>query len=244
MHLFDTDHRLYGGNAIVAGGLPLALGFALADRYRGRDLVTVCFFGDGAVAEGEFHETLNLASLWRLPLLFVCENNLYAMGTALDRAQAQTDLALRAASYEMPAWSVDGMDVHAVERAARTAVEAIRAGSGPHFLEMRTYRFRAHSLYDPDRYRDKAVVQQWMQRDPIALLQQHLRDADGVSDDELSVLAADVEAELSDAVAYAQSGHDEPVEQLTRWVYSDQPSDRQRHRRSHLTHDRQTGPGS
>ena len=146
MHLFDVEHRFYGGNAIVAGGLPLAVGLALADKMRDRRAVTVCFYGDGAYAEGEFHECANLAALWKLPVLFCCENNLYAMGTAIARHQAETDLALRASSYGMPAWAVDGMDVEAVEEAARHAVDQIRDGHGPVFLEMRTYRFRAHSM--------------------------------------------------------------------------------------------------
>jgi pyruvate dehydrogenase E1 component alpha subunit len=221
MHLFDAAARFYGGNAIVGGGLPLALGFALADRMRDLDRVTACYFGDGAVAEGEFHETLNLAALWRLPVLFLCENNLYAMGTAIERAQSQTDLALRASSYEMPAWVVDGMDVLAVERAARAAVEAVRAGGGPHFLELRTYRFRAHSLYDPDRYREKSEVQEWMQRDPITLLVDRMRGDGTATDDDVNSLEAAVTEEIADAVAFASAGHDEPVEQLTRWVYSD-----------------------
>ncbi|CAM5294763.1 Pyruvate dehydrogenase E1 component alpha subunit OS=Streptomyces albaduncus OX=68172 GN=FHS32_004393 PE=4 SV=1 [Streptomyces griseoloalbus] len=135
---------------------------------RGQPNVTCCFFGDEAFAEGEFHETANLAALWNLPLLFVCENNLYAMATALERHEAQTDLAMRAASYGMVAWAVDGMDVEAVEQAARRAVEGIRTGTGPHFLELRTYRFRAHSMYDPDRYRHKAEVERWKERDPTA----------------------------------------------------------------------------
>ena len=221
MHLFDVAHHFYGGNAIVAGGLPLALGFALADKMRGRNNVTACFFGDGAVAEGEFHETMNLAALWDLPLLFLCENNLYAMGTALDRAQSQTDLALRAASYEMTAWSVDGMDVHEVEHAARLAAEAVRAGGGPHFLELKTYRFRAHSLYDPDRYRAKDEIHEWMERDPIAILSDRMRDRHALTDDDVAEIERSVSEELEDAVSYAEAGHDEPVDQLSRWVYSD-----------------------
>ncbi|HVS68613.1 MAG TPA: thiamine pyrophosphate-dependent enzyme, partial [Mycobacteriales bacterium] len=155
MHLFDVAHKFFGGNAIVGGGLPLALGFALADRMRGTERVTACYFGDGAVAEGEFHECMNLAALWHLPVLFLCENNRYAMGTSVERAESETDLALKAGSYEMPAWPVDGMDVRAVEHATALAADAVRGGGGPHFLELRTYRFRAHSLYDPDRYRQK-----------------------------------------------------------------------------------------
>jgi pyruvate dehydrogenase E1 component subunit alpha len=221
MHLFDKATNFYGGNAIVAGGLPLALGFALADKMRGSSRVTACFFGDGAVAEGEFHETMNLAALWQLPVLFLCENNLYAMGTALDRAQSQTDLALRAATYEMPAWAVDGMDVLAVEHAARAAADAIRAGGGPHFLELRTFRFRAHSLYDPDRYRAKAEIERWMERDPLAVLGQSMRAADELTDEDVEAVEDSVAAEIADAVAFAEAGHDEPPEQLTRWVYSD-----------------------
>jgi pyruvate dehydrogenase E1 component alpha subunit len=146
MHLFDVEHRFFGGNAIVGGGLPIAAGLALADRLQGRSNVSACFFGEGAVAEGEFHETMNLAALWRLPVLFCCENNLFAMGTALERAESETNLAYKAASYQMPAWTVDGMDVLAVEDAARRATTEIRAGGGPVFLELQTYRFRAHSM--------------------------------------------------------------------------------------------------
>mgnify|MGYP001237733906 CR=1 FL=1 len=183
MHIFDAATRFYGGNAIVAGGLPLAVGLALASKLtrnasrdaRGRATqgpvaesdVTACFFGEGAVAEGEFHESLNLAALWRLPVLFLCENNLYAMGTALARSESQIDLARKAASYDIPAAKVDGMDVLAVGDAARAAVEAIRLGGGPRFLELATYRFRAHSMFDAERYRDKAEIEQWKKRGPI-----------------------------------------------------------------------------
>ncbi len=176
MHLFDAATRFYGGNAIVGGGLPIAVGLALADKLQGDERVTACFFGEGAVAEGEFHESLNLAALWDLPVLFCCENNLYAMGTALERSESETDLTLKAASYEMPAWSVDGMDVLAVETASRRAAEAVRAGGGPHFLELRTYRFRAHSMYDPELYRDKAEVEAWKERDPLVLWERRLRE--------------------------------------------------------------------
>ena len=161
------DDRFYGGNAIVASALPVATGLALADQMAGSDAVTVCFFGEGAVAEGEFHESMNLAALWNLPVLFCCENNLYAMGTALDRSESQVDIAAKAASYQMPAWAVDGMDVLAVRQAARRAVEAVRGGGGPVFLELHTYRFRAHSMYDPERYRDHDEVESWKERDPI-----------------------------------------------------------------------------
>ncbi|HET9683787.1 MAG TPA: pyruvate dehydrogenase (acetyl-transferring) E1 component subunit alpha [Gemmatimonadaceae bacterium] len=220
MHLFDVATRFYGGNAIVGGGLPIAAGLALADALQRRPRVTACFFGDGAVAEGEFHETLNLAALWRLPVLFCCENNLYAMGTALARAQAQTNLAIKAAAYGMPAWTVDGMDVIAVADAATRAVAAVRAGAGPFFLELRTYRFRPHSMFDPELYRAKAEVEEWKQRDPIAALTARLRGAGLVDDAALAAIERDAQAEIDDAVAFAEAGSWEPVAELTRFVYS------------------------
>lgn len=221
MHLFDAGTRFYGGNAIVGGGLPLAVGLGLADRMRGRSRVTACFFGDGAVAEGEFHESLNLTALWHLPVLWLCENNLYAMGTRLDRAQSETDIALRASSYRMPAWSVDGMDVLAVEEATRRAAESIRAGAGPLFLEYRTYRFRAHSMYDPERYRTKDEVEAWKERDPLVTYPALLGRAGWVTDEVLAELEGEVAAEIDEAVAFAEASSLEPVEDLTRFVYSE-----------------------
>ncbi|MEV5480093.1 MULTISPECIES: pyruvate dehydrogenase (acetyl-transferring) E1 component subunit alpha [Streptomyces] len=220
MHLFDAGRRFYGGNAIVAGGLPLAAGLALADRMRGQPRVTCCFFGDGAYAEGEFHETANLAALWDLPLLLVCENNLYAMGTAIERHEAQTDLALRAASYGMAAWAVDGMDVEAVERAARRAAESIRGGGGPRFLEMRTYRFRAHSMYDPDRYRDKAEVEQWKARDPVTRLMDRTREDGEPGEKELAGIERRITEEIDAAVEAAEQAPEESAEDLLRHVTS------------------------
>jgi pyruvate dehydrogenase E1 component alpha subunit len=221
MHLFDASRRFYGGNAIVGGALPLAAGLALADKLAGRDRVTACFFGEGAVAEGEFHESMNLAALWDLPLLFCCENNLYAMGTALTRSESQTDLALKAASYEVVAWSVDGMDVLAVEDAARAATDAIRHGGGPHFLEFRTYRFRAHSMYDPDLYRDKSEVERWKERDPIETFVERMISDGLLGDTDLDQLDTEIGAELDAAVAFAETGTLEPIEDLTRFVYSE-----------------------
>ena len=223
MHIFDTALRFYGGNAIVGGGLPLAVGLALADRMRGLSRITACFFGEGAVAEGEFHESMNLAALWQLPVLFCCENNLYAMGTALARSESETDLCLKAASYEMPAWPVDGMDVLAVADAARRAALSVRGGGGPVFLELRTYRFRAHSMYDPQLYRSKDEVEQWKQRDPIVLYGERLVAAGLLDADERERLEREIASEIEDAAAFAEAGHLEPVEQLERFVYSDPP---------------------
>ena len=222
MHLFDRQHGLVGGNAIVGGGIPLALGIALADRMRGRDRVTVCFFGDGAAAEGEFHESMNLAALWHLPVLFCCENNRYAMGTAIAREHARTDLALRASSYGLVAAPVDGMDVLAVEEATRRAVDGIRSGGGPHFLEILTYRFRAHSMYDSDRYRDKAEIADWKERDPIALLCATMRTEGQLSDDALARIETEVADQIDRAVATADAAPFEPVEDLTRFVCSEE----------------------
>lgn len=221
MHLFDRDTRFFGGNAIVGGGIPLAVGLALAARMQGEDRVTACYFGDGAVAEGEFHESMNLAALWGLPVLFCCENNLYAMGTALRLAQAQTDLALRATSYGMPAWAVDGMDVLAVEDATRRAVEAIRAGGGPRFLEFRTYRFRAHSMFDPELYRTKEEVEEWKGRDPIPRFIERLKEAEILDESSLRELEEGVVREVDEAVRFAEAGTPEPVEELERFVHSE-----------------------
>ena len=222
MHLFDVSRRFFGGNAIVAGGLPLAVGLALADALLKRPRVTACFFGDGATAEGEFHESMNLASVWKLPVLFLCENNQYAMGTALHRYQASTDLARRAESYCMPAERVDGMDVVAVEEASRRATLHVRSGQGPYFLELVTYRFRAHSMFDPELYRDRAEVERWKLRDPIPRLL--LRgSADGVlTEDDLAAIEREVATELDEAIAFAEAGTLEDVADLAKDVLSPQ----------------------
>ena len=224
MHFFDVSRRFYGGHAIVGGGLPVAVGLALADRLQSRQRVTACFFGDGAVAEGEFHESLNLAALWKLPVLFLCENNLYAMGTALARHQSQTDIRLKAQAYAMRADVVDGMDVLAVETATRQAADGVRRGDGPFLLEMRTYRYRAHSTADPELYRTKAEVEQWKTRDPIALFAASLRALGSVSDADIAAIETSVVARIDDAVATAEAGPWEPVEDLTKDVYTVVPT--------------------
>jgi pyruvate dehydrogenase E1 component alpha subunit/2-oxoisovalerate dehydrogenase E1 component len=221
MHFFDAATRFYGGNAIVGGGLPLAVGLALADQMQRRSRVTACFFGDGAAAEGEFHESLNLAALWQLPVLFLCENNFYAMGTALRYSHSVQDLSSKGPAYGIPAAAVDGMDVLAVEAAARQAAGHVRGGGGPYFLECRTYRFRGHSMFDSELYRDKAEVDEWKKRDPIAALTSLLREAEALSDADLAELERQVAAEVEAAVEFAERGTWEPVEELTRHVYSD-----------------------
>jgi pyruvate dehydrogenase E1 component alpha subunit len=218
MHLFDRATNFYGGNAIVGGGLPLAVGLALADQMRGNDTLTACFFGEGAVAEGEFHESVNLAALWSLPVLFVCENNLYAMGTALAISESETDIQRKAACYRMAAESVDGMDVIAVEAATRRAVSAIRQTGKPYFLECRTYRLRAHSMFDAQLYRDKAEVEAWRAKEPILRFRTWLEQSKMLHPEDLARIKAEVTAEIAEAVAFAEAGTWEPVEQLTRFV--------------------------
>jgi len=220
MHIFDAATRFFGGNAIVGGGLPLAVGLALAAKLRGEPAITACFFGEGAAAEGEFHESLNLAALWRLPVLFLCENNLYAMGTALERSESETHIARKAASYNLPATTVDGMDVLAVEAAAGAAAAAIRRGEGPQFLELATYRFRAHSMFDPELYRDKAEVERWKQHGPVVTLEAALRAAGTLDDARLAAIEAGIAAEIEAAVAFAEAGTPEPVSELLTDVYA------------------------
>jgi len=217
MHFFDASRRFYGGYAIVGGGLPVAVGLALADAMQGNPVVTACFFGDGAVVEGEFHESMNLAALWKLPVLFLYENNLYAMGTAIERSQAQLDMELRARGYGVPATVADGMDVLAVEAAVRAAVEAVRGGGGPRLVELKTYRFRAHSLSDADLYRSKEEVEHWRAtRDPIDLFVAQ----QGIDAETVARLDATVTAELDEAIAFAEAGEWEPVEGLEDHVYT------------------------
>ena len=223
MHLFDAAKRFYGGNAIVAGGLPVAVGLALAQKLQRQTDITACFFGDGAVAEGEFHESLNLASLWKLPVLFLCENNLYAMGTALARVQAETDITIKARAYRMEADAVDGMDVFAVETAVRSAVERTRGG-GPCLIELRTYRFRAHSMFDPQLYRDKAEVEAWQKKGPIITLTTRLKALGLMTEDDYQRLEREANAEVDAAVGFAESSPWEPVSDLERFVYAERAS--------------------
>ena len=222
MHVFDAATRFYGGNAIVGGGIPLAVGLALAEQLQGTRNLVACFFGEGAVAEGEFHESMNLAALWKLPVLFLCENNLYAMGTALERSESQTEIHQKAAAYAVRAAAVDGMDVFAVEAAVRAASDHVRAGRGPALLELRTYRLRAHSMFDAQLYRDKAEVEEWRQRGPIITLTGKLKAAGLMSEQDFQRLEAEAQAEVEAAVQFATAAEWEPVEDLGRHVYAEE----------------------
>ena len=220
MHLFDAKTRLFGGNAIVGGGLPLAVGLALADKMQGARRVTACFFGDGAMAEGVFHESANLAALWKLPVLFCCENNLYAMGTAVARYESETDLCVKAAAYGMEALKVDGQDVVAVHEATKRARQRIAESGAPVFLEYKTYRFRAHSMFDPDLYRDKRELEEWKTRGPLHTFSARLKSEGKLTEEQFLALDARVGEEVERAVAFAEAAAWEPVEDLGRDVHT------------------------
>ena len=221
MHLFDKPTRFFGGNAIVASHLPLAAGIALADKMQKKPNVTVCFLGEGAVAEGEWHESLNLAALWQVPCLYVCENNLYCMGTAIRYHQSNTNLAEKAASYKIPAVQIDGNDVLAVEAAAKEAVEYLRSGKGPYFIEAITYRFRAHSMFDAELYRTKAEVEEHKKRDPILLFENYLKEHQLITDDDIQNIEKEVAGVVQHSIDFAENSPWEEVEDLTKFVYTE-----------------------
>jgi pyruvate dehydrogenase E1 component alpha subunit len=218
MHLFDVHRRFYGGNAVVARGLPLALGLALADKHQRRLRVSTCLFGDGAVAEGVLHESLNLAAFWQLPVLFCCENNLHTEPSSFEPLLA---LAEMAEAHDVPASSVDGMDVFAVEDAVVDACAHIRAGRGPYFLDCRTQRMRAASVFDVELCGDPSALEAWRARGPIAQLQAALFDRGQLDAAGLAAIEARVADEVRDAVAFARSAPVEPVAELARFVYAD-----------------------
>jgi len=218
MHLFDASRRFYGGNAIVAGGLPTAAGLAFADTQLKRRTLCACYFGEGAMAEGAFHETMNMAALWQLPVLFCCENNGYAMGTAIARELSDVDLVTVAGSYRVPAASVDGMDVLASHTAMQQAVEHVRNHGGPYFLEFRTYRFRPHSMFDPELYRDKAEVEKWREHDPIRTFTDTCLAEGTLTAEDVAAIERAAANEVDEAVAYAEAGTLESVDTLTRDV--------------------------
>jgi pyruvate dehydrogenase E1 component alpha subunit len=220
MHLFCASRRFYGGHAIVGGGLPIAVGLALADKMKGEARVTACFFGDGATDEGEFHESLNLAALWKLPVLFLCENNEYAMGTALTRHVSDQNIVNNPPAYGIPADSVNGMDVVAVERAVHNEAELVRETSEPRFLELRTYRFRAHSMYDAELYRTKEEVEEHKKDDPIKALEKRLLDEHLLTQAEIDAIEDAAADEIAEAIEFAEGGDWEPVEEITRHTYA------------------------
>ncbi len=221
MHLFDVKKKFYGGNAIVGGHLAMSVGMALASKKQKKNNITCCFFGEGAAAEGEFHEAMNLAALWSVPILFVCENNLYAMGTAIRYSHSITEIEKKGPPYGIETFVADGMNVLEIEKAAKTAVEKIHATGKPYFLVCNTYRFRAHSMFDAELYRDKSEVEEWKKRDPIPALQKDLLSRKLIDEADIKTLEQRIETEVQKAVDFAEAGSWEPVEQLTKFVYSE-----------------------
>ncbi len=224
MHLFDKATHFIGGNAIVGGGFPVAVGYALVAQMQHTGTVVWCIFGEGAMAEGEFHESLNLAALWQLPVVFCCENNYYAMGTALDRSESETHLVEKARSYKVSAEVVDGMDVLATEAAARRAAAHARSCNGPYFLEFQAYRFRAHSMFDAERYRSKEEVHEHELQGPLRTFAARLEASGLLDENKRTALEADIASEIEAAVAFAEAGTQEPVSELCRFVYAEEPS--------------------
>lgn len=221
MHMFDKKTRFIGGNAIVGGGLPLAAGLALAAQMQKDHRIAACFFGEGAMAEGEFHEVMNLTALWSLPVVFICENNYYAMGTALTRSESEVNLRRKAESYRVKAVSTDGMNVLAVERLMHDVIDYVRTERKPVFVEMRTYRFRAHSMFDPELYRDKQEVEEWKAHGPIVNFAAALEKWGWLTETDRNAMEGDVDDEVAAAVEFAESAEWEPIEDLTRFVYSE-----------------------
>jgi pyruvate dehydrogenase E1 component alpha subunit len=219
MHLFSSAHRFFGGNAIVASGIPQAAGLAFAAKRLKEDRHTVCFFGEGAMAEGAFHETMNMAELWKIPLLFCCENNLYAMGTALKRSQSQMDLVKKANAYNVTASSVDGMNVLEVIEKTQMALDFIQLEQRPYFLEFKTYRFRPHSMFDPELYRNKEEVMKWKDKCPIQSFKGHLLQKNLISELQIQELTQKVEKEIQEAITFAEQGSLEPIDDLEKHVY-------------------------
>ncbi len=219
MHLADVSKGFWGGYAIVGGHLPLATGLGLAAKYREQDWCVLCFFGDGSTNIGYFHESLNLAGVWDLPIVFLCENNKYGMGTEVSRASAAPEMVQKAQAYCMPAEQVDGMDVLAVHAATAKALEHTRAGKGPYFLEVITYRFRGHSMGDPERYRRPEEIEEWRQKDPIGRFQKQLLDDGTAEQGEFEKIEAEVEAEVAEAVAFAEASPLPPPEALFEDIY-------------------------
>ncbi len=221
MHIFDVDKHFMGGYALVGAPFPLAAGLALGLKLQKRDdLIAICFLGDAANNQGTFHETLNMASVWKLPVLFVCENNLYGIGTATDRSTAETEQHKRAAAYRIPAAFADGQDVDAVHAAAQVAVDYVRTSRTPYFLELKTYRFRGHSMSDGGKYRSQEEVDEWKKRDPIEITFDRLASEDAITRDELDAWDAEILAELEDVIVpFADASPEPDPKDLMRHVF-------------------------
>jgi pyruvate dehydrogenase E1 component alpha subunit len=221
MHMADVNRNFWGGHAVVGAHLPIAAGLALGDQYQKKDGVTICLFGDGATNIGFFHEALNLSKVWNLPVLWVCENNQYGMGTSVERASAVKEMRQKAEGYNMPNDQIDGMDVMRVREVALEKLEFIRSGGGPYFLEIITYRFRGHSMGDPERYRKPEEIKKWQENDPIGIYRRHLTENDLASSGELDDLDVQVEEEVNEAVEFAENSPEPEPEALFEDIYAE-----------------------
>ena len=221
MHMADVEKNFWGGHAIVGAHLPIATGMALGDKYAKRDNVTICMFGDGATNIGFFHEAVNMAKVWNLPVLWVCENNIYGMGTSVDRASAVSSIAQKACGYDMPSAREDGMDVMKVYEAAKKAIDQVRAGNGPFLLELDTYRFRGHSMGDPERYRKAEEVKKWQENDPIGIFNKQLLEKKIATAKALDEIEARAEEEIVKAVEFAEASPEPAMEELYSDIYAD-----------------------
>ncbi len=220
MHLFDASRNFVGGYAIVAGQIPIAVGLALSISYTHRDGIVLCFLGDGALNEGEFHESMNMAAIWRLPVVFFCENNLYGMGSPVEEVFAKREIFRVAEAYEMPSQQVDGMDVLAVREVTQAAVDSVRSGQGPYFIEAKTYRFRGHSLADPVEYRTRAEERRWQRDDPVTNYKEWLVANDFASQEDIEAMDQAVEREVEEAVRFADESPAPAPEALFENVYA------------------------
>jgi pyruvate dehydrogenase E1 component alpha subunit len=225
MHMLDVEKNFWGGHAIVGAHLPIAAGLALGDLYQGNDSVTICMFGDGATNIGYFHEALNLSKIWNLPILWVCENNQYGMGTAVEKASAVSEIRQKAEGYSIPNRRVDGMNVLEVRKNAGEVIDKIRSGEGPFFMEIITYRYRGHSMGDPERYRQADEIKKWQENDPIGILHNILIGEKIVTEAELDAVDAQVENEVQTAVQFAESSPDPEPEALFENVYAGEYTD-------------------
>ncbi len=222
MHLFDVEHHFMGGYALVGGPFPLAVGMAKALKLQGSDAISICFLGDAANNQGTFHESLNMASLWKLPVLFVCENNLYGIGTRIDRSTAVVDQYKRVCGYDMPATQTDGQDIEAVYAAAKPAVEHVRGGNGPYFLELLTYRYRGHSMSDSNAYRAKEEERMWGKRDPIILLRDRLMKAGALNAADYQAMDEDILQHIEeDIIAHCEAAAEPPASEVEKYVLAE-----------------------
>lgn len=226
MHLASVEHNFWGGHAVVGAHLPVATGLALGDQYQENDNITICMFGEGATNIGYFHEALNLSKVWELPILWICENNIYGMGTPVDRASAVSEIRQKAEGYLIPNRRIDGMDVLQVREAAQDAMDHIRKEGGPRFLEIMTYRYRGHSMGDPERYRDSDEIRKWQETDPIGIFEQYLYEQDIATIEDLKSISTQVESEVQEAIQFAETSPNPPPDTLFQDVYVDDPINR------------------